>query len=100
MITLRDVSRIRISTDCPPDPAPSSHSGCRVALLSAATALVQVEGSLQTRSWEDKDGAKRYTTEVVARQVQVLTKLQEAPAGSPPEGEEPPSQEEDENIPF
>ena len=29
-----------------------------------------VEGSLQTRSWEGKDGSKRYTTEVVARNVQ------------------------------
>ena len=60
--------------------------------------LVQVEGSLQTRSWEDKDGVKRYTTEIVARQVQVLTKLQETPAGAPPEGEEPP--EADDDIPF
>lgn len=27
---------------------------------------VYVEGSLRTRSWEDKDGQKRYTTEIVA----------------------------------
>lgn len=27
---------------------------------------VYIEGRLQTRSWEDKDGNKRYTTEVVA----------------------------------
>jgi len=27
---------------------------------------VYVEGRLQTRSWEDKDGNKRYTTEVIA----------------------------------
>ena len=27
---------------------------------------VYVEGRIQTRSWEDKDGQKRYTTEVVA----------------------------------
>ncbi len=33
---------------------------------------VYVEGYLQTRSWEDKDGQKRYTTEVVARIVQFL----------------------------
>ena len=31
-----------------------------------------VEGPLQTRSWTDRDGAKRYTTEVVARRVQLL----------------------------
>ena len=28
--------------------------------------LVSVEGKLQRRDWEDKDGNKRYTTEVVA----------------------------------
>jgi single-strand DNA-binding protein len=27
---------------------------------------VYLEGRLQTRSWEDKDGQKRYTTEVIA----------------------------------
>jgi single-strand DNA-binding protein len=33
---------------------------------------VYVEGRLQTRSWDDKDGQKRYMTEVVAQQVQFL----------------------------
>ncbi|MFZ5586636.1 MAG: single-stranded DNA-binding protein [Thermodesulfobacteriota bacterium] len=33
---------------------------------------VYVEGSLRTRSWDDQDGNKRYTTEVVARDVQFL----------------------------
>jgi single-strand DNA-binding protein len=28
-----------------------------------------VEGRLQTRSWEDRQGQKRYTTEIVAREV-------------------------------
>lgn len=27
--------------------------------------MVYVEGKLQTRSWEDKEGVKRYTTEVL-----------------------------------
>ncbi|RMH43932.1 MAG: single-stranded DNA-binding protein [Deltaproteobacteria bacterium] len=31
-----------------------------------------VEGRLRTRSWEDKDGNKRYTTEIVATDVQFL----------------------------
>jgi single-strand DNA-binding protein len=30
---------------------------------------VYIEGSLQTTSWEDRDGIKRYKTEVVARNV-------------------------------
>jgi single-strand DNA-binding protein len=33
---------------------------------------VFVEGSLQTRSWEKKDGTKAYTTEINARTVQFL----------------------------
>lgn len=33
---------------------------------------VCVEGKLQTRQWEDKDGVKRYTTEVVAQRVEFL----------------------------
>ena len=31
-----------------------------------------VEGRLQTRSWEDQQGQKRYTTEIVASNVQFL----------------------------
>jgi single-strand DNA-binding protein len=33
---------------------------------------VYVEGRLQTRSWEDQQGQKRYTTEIVASTVQFL----------------------------
>jgi single-strand DNA-binding protein len=33
---------------------------------------VYVEGRLQTRSWDDKDGVKKYATEVVATSVQFL----------------------------
>jgi single-strand DNA-binding protein len=33
---------------------------------------VYIEGRLQTRDWEDKDGNKRYTTEVVANVMQML----------------------------
>lgn len=33
---------------------------------------VYVEGKLQTRSWEDQQGQKRYSTEVVASTVQFL----------------------------
>ena len=33
---------------------------------------VYIEGRLQTRSWEGQDGQKRYRTEVVARDMQML----------------------------
>ena len=35
---------------------------------------VAVEGKLTTRSWEDKDGIKRYTTEVVCSELLMLGK--------------------------
>ncbi len=33
---------------------------------------VYIEGRIQTRSWEDKDGNKKYTTESVAREMKML----------------------------
>jgi single-strand DNA-binding protein len=33
---------------------------------------VYIEGRIRTRSWEDKDGNKRSTTEIVANQMQML----------------------------
>ena len=33
---------------------------------------VYIEGRIQTRSWEDRDGNKRYTTEIVAQTMQML----------------------------
>lgn len=33
---------------------------------------VFVEGKLQTRSWEDQDGVKRYMTEIIADNIQML----------------------------
>ena len=33
---------------------------------------IYVEGSLRTRKWQDKDGKDRYTTEIVASEMQML----------------------------
>jgi len=33
---------------------------------------VYIEGRLQTRKWQDKDGNDRYTTEIVANEMQML----------------------------
>ena len=33
---------------------------------------VYIEGRIQTRQWEDRDGNKRYTTEIVAREMKLL----------------------------
>ena len=33
---------------------------------------IYVEGRLETRSWDDKDGQKRYMTEIIADRIQLL----------------------------
>lgn len=43
---------------------------------------VYVEGRLQTRQWEDQQGQKRYTTEIVAQTVQFLGSANERPAAA------------------
>ena len=65
---------------------------------------VYIEGRIQTRDWEDKDGNKRYTTEIVASQMQMLGSRD---AGSGPrssQGSEypgPPAMPgQDDDIPF
>ena len=40
---------------------------------------VYVEGSLRTRDWTDKDGNKRYTTEIVANDLKMLSRRNDAP---------------------
>ena len=68
---------------------------------------VYVEGRIQTRSWEDRDGNKRYTTEIVATDVQFLGTRDAgvgARAASGAQGSDlqgPPIQApEDDDIPF
>ena len=63
---------------------------------------VYIEGSLQTRQWEDKDGQKRYTTEVKCQRFLMLGGRSEAgAAGGGPEPEMPEDPAfGDEDIPF
>ena len=45
---------------------------------------VYVEGKLRTRKWQDKDGNDRYTTEIVASEMQMLgTKAASKPDQAP-----------------
>lgn len=65
---------------------------------------VYIEGSLRTRKWQDKEGKDRYSTEIVARDMQML--------GGKPQCERSPRQEReperhgsdvgefDDDIPF
>ena len=43
---------------------------------------VFVEGKLETRPWEDKSGEKRYTTEIVVSEMQMLDSRTESASGS------------------
>jgi len=42
---------------------------------------VYIEGRLQTREWEDRDGITRYTTEIVASNMQMLGSRQDTAQG-------------------
>ena len=66
-----------------------------------------VEGKLQTRNWEDKDGVKHYKTEVVVDRMQMLDSKgdgQAKPQAKQPQRQAPPPQEDfgdfDDDIPF
>ena len=53
---------------------------------------VYVEGRIQTRDWEDREGVKRYTTEIIASTVQFLgnrqdNNYQQKPAQRPPQNQ-------------
>ena len=75
---------------------------------------VYIEGRIQTRSWDDRDGNKRYTTEIVARE---MVMLGGGPGGRPSDGYSdtnenynqdrrsgppsgPPGPPDDDDIPF
>ena len=58
---------------------------------------VGVVGKLQTRTWEDNDGNKRYATEIVASEIEFLS--------TKPDTEETPVEQnnndnDDDNLPF
>lgn len=42
---------------------------------------VYVEGRLKTRKWQDKEGVERYTTEIVAEELQLLGGREGGPSG-------------------
>jgi len=69
-----------------------------------------VEGRLQTRKWQDQSGQDRYSTEVVANDMQMLdgaggSQRQHAPAQGGGQGNQPPpnppgTDDFDDEIPF
>ncbi|MCB2181157.1 MAG: single-stranded DNA-binding protein [Desulfobulbaceae bacterium] len=63
---------------------------------------VYIEGRIQTRSWEDKDGNKRYTTEIVAREMKMLDSRGASSGGGnqSSEGPPPPEPRPGDEVPF
>ena len=73
---------------------------------------IYIEGKLQTRSWEDQSGQKRYTTEVVVNELQMLDSRGEGggggggisrdpgPAAQPEYGPAPGAAAEEDDLPF
>ncbi len=50
--------------------------------------LVYVEGSLQTRKWQDQQGQDRYSTEIKAQRVQFLDRRNDSSGMGTPSGSE------------
>ncbi len=63
--------------------------------------LALIEGRIQNRSWEDKSGVKKYTTEIIGEAMQLGPRS--AGGGMPTEGKSfssPKKEVEDEDIPI
>lgn len=67
---------------------------------------VYVEGRLRTRKWQDRDGNDRYTTEVIANEMQMLGGRggagapAQSQAAAPASAVAPPAEDFDDDIPF
>lgn len=63
-------------------------------------AHIYVEGRLQTRPWEDKQGVTHYTTEIVANTLEMLDKKPATTSEAPPTNDAPPVSEANADEPF
>ena len=72
---------------------------------------VYVEGRLRTRKWQDREGHDRYTTEIIANEMQMLggrpgagaparSATSAQAANGPPPNDAPPAEDFDDDIPF
>ena len=69
---------------------------------------IYIEGRIQNRSYDDRDGNKRYITEIVANEMQMLSRAGEPadggrssrPMDEPSQGSQEPPFNPDDDIPF
>lgn len=65
---------------------------------------IYVEGRLETRSWDDQNGNKRYTTEVVVDNIELLDSKRESQASAsfeaPLPAEPPAETPQEDDLPF
>lgn len=65
---------------------------------------VYIEGRIQTRSWEDQSGTKRWSTEIVAGEMKMLGSRQssetQGSSSTPPPDDLPSTFEADDDLPF
>lgn len=59
-----------------------------------------ISGRLQTRSWEDENNTKRWTTEIVASNIQLLGSPKAKKDAEPEEVEAPDIEDPDGDMPF
>jgi single-strand DNA-binding protein len=58
---------------------------------------VYIEGKIQTKSWEDKDGIQRYATDIIAQNMQMLGGPKQGGGQSDPS---PVAEPDPDDIPF
>lgn len=65
-------------------------------------AQVYIEGKLRTRKWQDRDGADRWTTEIIASEMQMLgvSNIQQPAPYHQPSAPQESSDDFDDDIPF
>jgi len=61
---------------------------------------VYIEGRLQTRTWDDKNGVKHWKTEIIADDMIMLDGRGETAAEPSPPAEQQGSAEKEEDLPF
>lgn len=61
---------------------------------------IYIEGKLRSRSWDDKEGQKRYTTEIIGDTFTILSKKENSVAPAKPEENDSAEPKTGNDLPF